>query len=38
MTVQWIAERLRMGTSSYVNHLLYRQRNAKGKRVTNIKN
>ena len=26
VTVGWIAERLRMGTAGYVNHLLYRQR------------
>ena len=28
MTVKWIAERLRMGSPGYVNHLLYRQRKA----------
>jgi len=28
MTVKWIAERLGMGTSGYVSHLLYRQRKA----------
>lgn len=34
MTVKWIAERLRMGTSGYVNHLLYQRRKAgKGKRT-----
>jgi putative transposase len=34
MTVKWIAERLLMGTSGYVNHLLYHLRKAgKGKRT-----
>ena len=27
LTVGWIAERLRMGSRGYLNHLLYRQRN-----------
>ena len=30
VTVQWIAERLQMGAPGYVQHLLYRQRKAKG--------
>jgi hypothetical protein len=30
MTVKWIAARLRMGTSGYVNHLLYQRRKAGG--------
>ena len=38
VTVQWIAERLQMGALGYVRHLIYRQRKAKGARVTNIKN
>lgn len=29
--VRWIAERLRMGTAGYVNHLLYRWRQRHGK-------
>lgn len=37
MTVQWIAERLQMGTPGYVNHLLYRRRKTPG-RYANIKN
>jgi len=38
VTVQWIAERLRMGTPGYVHYLLYRQRKAKRGRVYNTKN
>lgn len=30
MTAGWIAERLRMGTRGYLNHLLYRKRKADG--------
>ena len=30
MTVGWIAERLAMGTRSYLNHLLYRRRELGG--------
>ena len=30
MTVGWIAERLRMGTGGYVNHLLSRTRKRGG--------
>ena len=30
MTVGWIAERLAMGTRSYLNHLLYRRRKQGG--------
>ena len=29
VTVKWIAERLRMGTPGYANHLLYRRRKRK---------
>jgi hypothetical protein len=38
MTVNWIAERLRMGSPGYASHLLYRHRKAKGKKHANIKN
>jgi REP element-mobilizing transposase RayT len=31
VTVKWIAERLQMGAPGYVNHLLYRRRQAEGK-------
>ena len=31
VTVRWIAERLHMGAPGYVHHLLYLERNAKGK-------
>jgi hypothetical protein len=31
VTVKWIADRLHRGAPGYVNHLLYRQRKAKGK-------
>jgi REP element-mobilizing transposase RayT len=30
VTVKWIAERLRMGSPGYVNHLLYRRRKGRG--------
>ena len=30
MTVEWIAERLAMGTREYLNHLLYRRRRLGG--------
>ena len=30
MTVEWIAERLAMGTRGYLNHLLYRRRRLGG--------
>ena len=30
MTVEWIAERLAMGTRGYLNHLLYRRRKLGG--------
>ena len=38
VTVRWIAERLRMGSPGYVNHLLYRRRKVAMERVTKIKN
>jgi len=31
VSIKWIAQRLRMGTWTYLNHLLYRQRRAKSK-------
>lgn len=31
VTVRWIAERLRMGTPGYLNHLLYQRRTTKKK-------
>ena len=31
VTDRWIAERLHMGAPGYVHHLLYLERNAKGK-------
>jgi len=37
VTVQWIAERFQMSAPGYVQHLLYRQRKAKGESVVNIK-
>ncbi len=38
VTVRWIADRLRMGTPGYLNHLLYRERNASRGRYTKTKN
>jgi hypothetical protein len=37
VTVQWIAERLRMGSPGQVNHLRPCPRTAEGKGVANIK-
>jgi hypothetical protein len=38
MTVKWIAERLRMGSAGYVNHLLYLQRKSRAQGLDKIKN